>query len=280
MLKIALALAAVASAPAPVHAAPSADAAPVIAAEQAFAARASEVGVNRSFLEFMAEGAFIFAPGPVSAKAFYSAMPPGKPPKSGGTLLAWWPNFAGVSRAGDLGFTTGPATINGGPPQIFYFTVWARQADGTWKWIYDGGIDADGAAAPGPTIAPTLVAPGDLRPMSAAQAWRQVVDAESDLARRAASNAAAALKSALEPDARIQGPGSPPTAALDKALSLRPTVIRYRLVGGGASRSGDLAWTWGDVSRDSSEAAKGPSHFVRVWRRSAGRWAVVFDQII
>ena len=236
MLKIALALAAVASAPAPVHAAPSADAAPVIAAEQAFAARASEVGVNRSFLEFMAEGAFIFAPGPVSAKAFYSAMPPGKPPKSGGTLLAWWPNFAGVSRAGVLGFTTGPA--------------------------------------------PTLVAPGDLRPMSAAQAWRQVVDAESDLARRAASNAADALKSALAPDARIQGPGSPPTAALDKALSLRPTVIRYRLVGGGASRSGDLAWTWGDVSRDSSEAAKGPSHFVRVWRRSAGRWAVVFDQII
>ena len=98
MLKIALALAAVASAPAPVHAAPSADAAPVIAAEQAFAARASEVGVNRSFLEFMAEGAFIFAPGPVSAKAFYSAMPPGKPPKSGGTLLAWWPNFAARSR--------------------------------------------------------------------------------------------------------------------------------------------------------------------------------------
>ena len=56
------------------------------------------------------------APGPVSAKAFYSAMPPGKPPNSGGTLLAWGPNFAGVSRAGDLGFTTGPVVPPPPPP--------------------------------------------------------------------------------------------------------------------------------------------------------------------
>ena len=65
-------------------------------------------------------------------------------------MLDWWPNFAGVARSGDLGFTTGPATINGGKPGIFYFTVWARQPDGGWKWVFDGGVDADGAAAPGP----------------------------------------------------------------------------------------------------------------------------------
>ena len=171
MLRTTLALAAIALSATAARAAPPADPAPVIAAERAFSAKAADVGVGPSFLAFMADQAIVFNPHPVSAKAFYGAQPPGKTPKEGGPLLAWWPNFAGASRSGDLGFTTGPASVNGKPPGLFYFTIWARQADGGWKWVYDGGVQADGAGAPGPDAQPAALPPGDPRPMAPALAW-------------------------------------------------------------------------------------------------------------
>jgi hypothetical protein len=259
-------------------AAPVADPAPVIAAERAFAARAGEVGIAPSFLEYMRDDAIIFAPDEVLARAYYEKAPAPKPPNQGGTRLNWWPNFAGVARSGDLGFTTGPATINGEPAGIFYFTVWARQPDGPWKWIYDGGIDADGAGAPGPQAPAAVLPPGDARPLSAAVAMDQVRAAEIALAARARTDSASAYKAVLAPDARIQGSKLPPAAtpaAVDRELATRPTAIAFGPIGGSASRAGDLAWTFGDARWDA-----GRGHYVRIWQRRAGRWTLVFDQIV
>jgi len=278
-LRTTLALVAVALSAAAPRVAPPVDPAPVIAAERAFAAKAAEAGVTASFLAFMADQAIVFSPQPVSAKALYGSQPPGKTPKEGGPLLAWWPNFAGVSRSGDLGFTTGPASVNGKPPGLFYFTIWARQADGGWKWVYDGGVQADGAAAPGPDAQPVALPPGDAQPMAPALAWAQVRAAEAALATGAARDCAEALKAALAPDARVQGSKAPPAttpAAVDRELATRAPSIAYRLVGGGAAKAGDLVWTWGDATWEKG----GGAHFVRVWQRRAGKWSVVFDQIV
>jgi ketosteroid isomerase-like protein len=272
LLKVMMALAALSLA-----AAQPADPAPVIAAERAFAARAAVVGIAPSFMEYMTDEAIVFAPDPVKARAFYSARPAGKAPREGGPLLAWWPNFAGVARSGDLGFTTGPATIDG-KGGLFYFTVWARQPDGGWKWIYDGGVEADGAAAPGPEITPVALPPGDARPLVPAVALAQVRMAEAALAGRARADAASAYKGVLAPDARVQGPKLPPAttpAAIDRGLATRARAIDFSPLGGGASEAGDLAWTYGDARWD-----KGRGHYVRIWQRRAGKWALVFDQII
>ncbi len=273
MRRLILALGAALALGSPVAAGEPADPAPVVAAERAFAARAAEVGVTPSFLEFMADDALVFAPGPVNAKAFYGARKPAKTPKEGGTLLAWWPNFAGVARSGDLGFTTGPATINGAKPGLFYFTVWKKQPDGGWKWIYDGGVDADGAGAPGPDAAPRSLPASDAKPMAPAAAWSQVAAAEAAIAARPG-----ALKAVLAADARVQGSKAPPAQTpetVDRELATRDASLAYKLVGGGTSRAGDLAWTWGEA-----RWTNGQAHFVRVWQRRDGHWAVVFDQIV
>ncbi|HXA38961.1 MAG TPA: nuclear transport factor 2 family protein [Phenylobacterium sp.] len=261
------------------QAAPQAgDPAPVIAAEHAFAARAAEIGVAPSFLEFMTDEAIVFSPDPLLARAVYGARPAPKPPKDGGTLLNWWPNFAGVARSGDLGFTTGPATVNGGKPGIFYVTVWTRRPDGSWKWIYDGGVEADGTSAPGPASAPVLLPPGDARAVAPDVAMQQVRSAEIALAARAKADTVAAYKAVLAPDARVQGSKLPPAttpAAADKELATRATTIAFGPIGGGASKAGDLAWTYGDAKWDG-----GRGHYVRVWQRRTGKWALVFDQIV
>jgi ketosteroid isomerase-like protein len=254
------------------------DPGPVIAAERAFAARAGEVGVVPSFLEFMTDDAIVFAPDPLLAKAVYGARPPGKTPKEGGTLLNWWPNYAGVARSGDLGFTTGPATVNGRPAGIFYFTVWTRQPGGGWKWVYDGGVEADGGSAAGAEAAPLALPPGDAKPVAPGAAMDQVRAAEMTLAARAKTDAASAYKAVLSPDARVQGSAAGPAThpeAVAKELSTRARTIAFGPLGGSASKAGDLAWTYGDA-----RWAEGRGHYVRIWQRRGGKWTLVFDQII
>lgn len=281
MLKTPLVLAAALLLAASSQAAPAsrpADPAAVIAAERAFAERAGAIGVAPSFLEFMSDQAIVFSPDPMLAKALYSGRPAPKLPKDGGTLLNWWPNFAGVARSGDLAFTTGPASVNGKPPGIFYFTVWARQADGAWKWVYDGGIEADGALAPGPQEAPLALRPGDARRLAPDAAMDQVRTAEINLAMRARTDVVAAYKTVLAADARVQGSPTPPAttpAAVERELATRPKTIAFGPLGGSASKAGDLAWTYGDARWE-----KGRGHYVRIWQRRAGKWTLVFDQLI
>jgi hypothetical protein len=254
------------------------DPAPVIAAERAFAARAGVIGIGPSFLEYMTDDAIVFSPDPLLAKAVYSGRPPPKLPKDGGTLLNWWPNFAGVARSGDLAFTTGPATVNGGKPGIFYFTVWSRQKAGGWKWVFDGGVDADGGAAPGPQAPPLALQAGDANPLAPDVAMNQVRVAEIALAGRAKVGTAAAYRTVLAKDARVQGSPAPPATspeAVDKELATRAKAIAFGPLGGSASKAGDLAWTYGDARWET-----GRGHYVRIWQRRAGKWALVFDQII
>ncbi|MGH6909546.1 MAG: DUF4440 domain-containing protein [Phenylobacterium sp.] len=275
MLKMLVAVAAILAAK-PAPAAP-ADPAPVIAAERAFSARAAEVGVARSFLDNMTDDAIVFAPEPVKAKSVYGGRPPEKTPKDGGTLLAWWPNFAGIARSGDLGFTTGPAEANG-KRIVHYFTVWRRQADGGWKWVYDGGADSDARAAPGPDAPVQAMPPGDPTPLSPTVAMEQVRAAEAALAIRARTDAAGAFKPVLVAGARMQGSSLAPATtpdAVTRELATRAKAIEFSALGGSASQAGDLAWTYGDATWTG-----GRGHYVRIWQRRGGAWKIVFDQIL
>lgn len=62
-----------------------------------------------------------------------------------GFTVTWAPTAAEVSDSGDLGYTVGtyemkmevdgnPVTANG-----HYVTIWRKQADGSWKVVFDGG---------------------------------------------------------------------------------------------------------------------------------------------
>ena len=116
--------------------APAPTAAPIVAAERAFAADAAERGWVAAFRATVAPDAIILRPDIVSAPAVFAAAR-----DDGDRSLQWWPAYAGIARSGDLGFTTGPAIVEAGAQASrHYFTIWRLQADGTWKWIFDGGV--------------------------------------------------------------------------------------------------------------------------------------------
>jgi ketosteroid isomerase-like protein len=267
------------------------DPAPVIAAERAFAADARMMGIAGSFNKWSVPEAIVIGGG--QAQRIGEAYPDGPKPADE-PLLEWWPNFAGIARSGDLGFTTGGVAFNG-QRSGHYFTIWKRQPDGTWKWVYDGGSGASAADVPGPDSEPVILPPGpELLPVRvrgqpapsgtrADSAMAEVTAQEAVLAEAAAVDQAAAHLAALADNGRLYVAPRPPAIgrqAFAEALSGWPAAFRFGPTeGGGASDYGDLVWTYGPAAwiRDGQLRA---GHYVRLWQRQEGGWKIVLAQLI
>lgn len=96
----------------------------LMAADSAFAAKARADGVAEAFTAYRAEGA--------TAGAWPA-----------GARLEWTPESARVSSRGDMGWTTGTATIipaTGARTQRRYIRVWTRDFDGNWRYAFDAPV--------------------------------------------------------------------------------------------------------------------------------------------
>ena len=112
--------------------------------ERAFARMSQEQGIRSSFMAFIADDGILFRPTAVKGKQWMTAHP--LPPSAKHPLLSWYPAIAGVARAGDMGYTTGPweykADVHDALPAAWgnFLTVWKKQANGEWKFVIDLGI--------------------------------------------------------------------------------------------------------------------------------------------
>lgn len=117
---VALALAAAAAAPT------------VVDADRAFAQMAQDKGQWTAFRTTATPDAIWFRSRPSEVQDdLKDARNPAK-------SVAWWPTQAWQSCDGTMGVTTGGAIWPDGHASR-YTTIWRRQADGGWKWVYDNG---------------------------------------------------------------------------------------------------------------------------------------------
>lgn len=269
----------------------TADAAPIVAAERAFAADAPSMGIAGSFNKWSVPEAIVIGGG--QAQRIGEAYPDGPRPADE-PLLEWWPNFAGIARSGDLGFTTGGVAVNGRRTG-HYFTVWKKQPDGSWRWVYDGGSGASAADVPGPDSEPVILPPGpellqvvtsmDRPPPPMAPDWAmtRVREQEAALARAALTDQKAAHLAAMADNGRLYVAPRPPAIGRDafaEALDSWPATFRFGPTeGGGQSQYGDLVWTYGPAAwtRDGQERT---GHYVRLWQRQEGGFRIVLAQLI
>ena len=121
-----------------------------IDAERAFAADAQKLGQWTAFRKWAAENALMFTPQPVEAHDFLKdrADPP--------VAVFWWPGRSYVSCDGTVAINTGPWVREWGKSVGYFTTVWRRQADSNWKWIYDAGEALAVPRAEGGDIKPTV----------------------------------------------------------------------------------------------------------------------------
>ena len=280
----------------------------LVEAERAFARRSLEVGWREAFLEFFADDAISFTPAPGNAKERLRQRP--VTPRPIPYALDWWPVYAGISAAEDMGFTTGPSvgvdnTKPGSPPNYgYYFSVWKRQPDGTWKVALDIGVQTPGISEQ-PSARRRIVA-------APAPTWR-TKRRESNPAKERArleKERAALLKferemfksvknerddaegpvgdygSALLREARLHRTGQLPLVGSDAILSylyLRAARISWQPAAAEVSVSGDMAYTYGayDFVTRGEGGAVGQverGHYTHVWQRDErGRWLLVAD---
>lgn len=266
------------------------DAAPVVAAERAFAADAPSMGIAGSFNKWSVPEAIVIGGG--RAQRIGEAYP-NVPRPADEPLLEWWPNFAGIARSGDLGFTTGGVAV-GGRRAGHYFTIWKRQPDGSWKWVYDGGSGASAADVPGPETEPEILPPGpelmivanpggSVPHMDSDWALSRVKAMEAELARAAATDQKAGHLAVMADNGRLYvAPLAPAIGrnAFAEALNGWPATFRFGPTeGGGQSRYGDLVWTYGPAAwtRTGQERT---GHYVRLWQRQEGGFRIVLAQLI
>lgn len=117
----------------------------IIETEREFSEMASKEGIQKAFLTFAAEDAVVLRndsliKGKESLSNYYNNRRSGQD----SIILTWKPDFADVSVTGDLGYTYGKyvyktidSTGNVNSQEGIFHTVWKRQTDGKWRFVWD-----------------------------------------------------------------------------------------------------------------------------------------------
>jgi len=243
----------------------------LVAAENAFAARAEQMGISPAFLEVLAEEGVVFAPGPVRGRTRHRESPS---PRE--AYLRWHPRVAAVSGAGDLGYTSGPWVAGRGsdPPGAagHYVSLWGRAGD-RWELLVDVGtshppLDDQQVRR----AARELPEPGSPPGWTAEEARRTLGQRQGLFRLVLALDAAVHLASLVAPDARVYLEGEPPTEGGLRLAGLMETGRAWSEAGSGVASSLDLAWAYGTHTR---AGVAGAGNFLEIWAVRDGAWQLV-----
>lgn len=259
------------------------DLADMVQAEHDFSATAVKEGFRDSFIKYFADDGIGFSPHPEKTREKLQKTPPQTGPRA---IIFRWSTMTGdMSLAGDLGYSTGPViyedqTPAKRPPRHgIIFSVWQKQADGTWRVVVDMGC-----STPQPVAAvDSAVTPANRKGAANKKEASNVsgpdyldVDAEFSAA-IAKDGMTAAYGKYLNEDFRFHRNEIMPItdkSSLDAYLEKLGKKFEYKTMGGKIAASKDLAFTYGSVNDQSTVTG----YYVHMWRKDAkGRWRLVAD---
>jgi len=252
----------------------------LVETERAFAKMSVDKGRRDAFLAFFGDDAIFFTPDPVNARRQIQTWPQAAPFR-----LDWEPHFGDIARAGDLGYTTGPfiRTSAAGDGKVlgtgWYFTVWKRQPDHTWKVAIDAGILSPSSGPLRPV--PFTAAPGD-DAVPAREGATSLLDVDRTFCKTIASaGLVSAFLTAGTDATRVYRDGATPMAGAaairayfasgSRRMACEPA--RYE-----TSHSADLGYTYGKYSLEGSPRQSG--YYLRVWKQRAGQWKLAIDLVV
>jgi ketosteroid isomerase-like protein len=117
----------------------------IVDTELAFAQMAQKEGIPKAFLTYAADDAVLMRNnsliiGMESIRESFN----NQKAELGSVSLTWKPDFVDVASSGDLGYTYGKysytvidSTGNEKTDTGIFHTVWKRQPDGKWKFVWD-----------------------------------------------------------------------------------------------------------------------------------------------
>lgn len=260
----------------------------LVAAENAFAATSVAKGIRESFLMFFAEDGINFQPYPTKTRESFlkRPVPATRPPVE----LNWRPIYADVSRAGDLGYTTGPYTFKDlspekGPTRYgYYFSIWKKQANGEWKVAVDCGIGTPDHVNQNPDFRPApQVKWKASRKLNLENERTSLIDLDRQFLKT--SESLGIVESYLRyfgSEARLHRDGLLPMterAAIRSYLSSQISKLSWTPIKSDVAQSYDLGYTYGSYELKFAGTNKTEEgYYVRVWKRDdRGNWKLVLD---
>jgi len=260
----------------------------LFAAERGFAKDSTERGIRAAFLDHFAADGVDFRPGPGVMRERMLTRPAPADPLA--LLLDWSPQAGAISRAGDLGYTTGPFSLSNqrdakAPARYGYFlSVWRRE-NGIWRVAVDAGVSTPAAPPPDSLGTRSEIPNRGLAFPSAGSSGRG----------KAALLALERDAGSLDPDpaggtsyfellassVRVLREGSYALVGVDaarRALAATGRRVVWTPAGAGASASDDLGFTYGRYVRFIGSAEEASGYYVHVWQRDdGGAWRIAAD---
>lgn len=261
----------------------------LLAAEWAFVRHAERDGISPAFLAVLHPDAIVFRPGPVNGPEAFRARP-----ASGS--LAWYPAISEVAASGDLGFNAGPSEYRASPatPLVrhgWFASLWRRSGKGSWQLLIDMGIGCpppseaapalpEIAGRPAPLTGPLLPAPRVDELLALDRAFGSG-PAESGLP---GSGLAGRYRAHLRADARLFREGESPFLGWEAIRSLLAReeaagMSRWEPRAAFVSAAGDLACSYGLVTRWGAAQRNSRSNYLRFWTRRtpAESWRLALE---
>jgi ketosteroid isomerase-like protein len=245
----------------------------LVDAEKKFYETGQAKGTRAAFLEWLADDAIVFRPGPVNGKEAW-----GKRPETGLDLV-WETTFAAIARSGDFGYDTGPAKWRAKKTDKefsgygHFISIWKKQGDGSWKVALDCGIENTKSDV---TPRLQLVTPKNQGP-GTAESWQQSQSAFIALAKLDFTKAVREFGSE---DVRLYRDGSFPAVgkkAAGELLGPEQAGVAMEVLKSDMSSSGDLAYSYGSCSDTRTQPAR-PGYFLHIWTTGgSGAWKLTLD---
>jgi ketosteroid isomerase-like protein len=253
----------------------------MVEAERSFARLSVEKGMRAAFLAWIADDGIGFRPGPVLLREAVRNDPEPE------FKLLWEPRLGDIAASGDLGYITGPYTVESQADdgsvlrrQGCFFSVWRRQKKGGWRNVLDIGVRLP---APPEFTAGFRRAPRAGRfagKASVAKATRSLLAADEDFNRAAHDTSfGIALGTVLDAAARMHRNGRAPITSRAEALRVfagAGPLAEAGTIHAAAAASGDLGYTYGRYLFAGAGGESG--HYARAWVRDrSGAWLLAAD---
>lgn len=237
----------------------------VVNAERSFAQHGLSRSIKQAFLQYLDSSGVVFARGEIlNGIKFWEE---GQETEA---KLQWYPTYAGIAAAGDLGFTTGPfefrQTLTG--PLLgsgLYTTVWRKTDKGEWKFLVDLGVDLQ------PSLYDHQYPLSYFTPAGAADTSVQAL--EQQLIRRYDSLSVTAFRDVITEASLFNIRGQVPkkgTQPIMQGLQGLPAKYEFIPVATGISKSKDLAYAYGIMKYNGKK-----TNYLRIWAHTAEGWKVL-----
>jgi ketosteroid isomerase-like protein len=245
----------------------------MVQAERKFYQAGQEKGTRAAFLEFLADDAIVFRPGPVNGKEAWSKR------AETGLDLVWEPTFAAISRSADFGYDTGPSKWRANKAEKkfanfgHFVSIWKKQKDGSWRVVLDCGIENTESDAKPPLqlVTPKKGPIGTLESLQQAQTGF-IATAKFDFTK--------AFRQFGSEEVRLYRNGSFPTVGKQagaELLGLEQAGVTIEVMKTDMSNGADLAYSYGNCSDTRTQPGKA-SYFLQIWQTDAtGAWKLALD---